>query len=199
VTGRNRQRFYTVFFTFVFVFPVALSYLNLAILRSSVAFGFSGVVMAFAGYLPLALADYAEANFDIGPRTSVGPLLFFLAVGLISALSVQSVVPDNATVFLGTSGLVIATLLSALLYGVSVYRHSTGFVRKLRQAAGYSGYFESGVVSLLLVFAIPFVGFPTDPSVGDGAVNLYVHLLGYALGFLVPYVAVELQTRVVEP
>jgi membrane associated rhomboid family serine protease len=197
VSGR-RQQFFTAFVTFLLVLPVLLSYLNLAILRSSVAFGFSGVVMAFAGYLPLALAAYADVHFDIGPRTSLAPVLFFLALGLIAALSVQSVVPDNATVFLGTSGLVIATLLSAVLYGVSVYQRGTGFVRKTRRAAARSGYFELAVTGLVLVFALPFVGFPTDPTLGDGAVNLYVHLLGYALGFLVPYVFTELRERAVD-
>lgn len=198
VANHHRQRFYTVFLTFVVVLPVVLSYMNLAILRSSVAFGFSGVVMAFAGYLPVALADAVDVHFDLGPRTSVAPMLFFLTFGVISVLSVQSVVPDNATVFLGTSGLVIATLLSALLYAVSISQRESGFVRKARNAVGVSGYFELVVVSLVLVFALPFVAFPADPTFGDGSVNLYVHLLGYALGFLVPYVTSELETRLID-
>ncbi len=198
VLSDDRQRFYTVFLTFVSVLPLFLSYMNLAILRASVAFGFSGIVMAFAGYLPLALADYAETTFDLGPRTSVGPMLFFLTLGPISALSVQPVVPDNATVLIGTSGLVLATVLSAALFGLSAYQQETGVVEKFRHATGQSGYFELGVVSIVLVFAVPFVGFPPDPSFGDGAVNLYVHLLGYALGFLVPYVTSEIQRRILD-
>lgn len=194
----ERTQFYATFATFVVVFPGVLSYLNLAVLRSSITFGFSGVVMAFAGYLPLALADCLDTCFDVGPRSSVAPMLVFLTLGLISALSVQSVVPGNSTVLLGTSGLVLAALLAALLYGVSAYEHGANFARNVRTAAGLSGYFELCVVALLLTFALPFVAFPTDPTVGDGAVNLYVHLLGYALGFLVTYATTELQARVLD-
>lgn len=196
VASDYRRQFYVVFFNFVLVLPVLLSYLNLSVLRSSVGFGFSGVVMAFAGYLPLALAEYAETQFDIGPRTAVAPVLFFLSLGLIAVLSVQSVVAENATVFLGTSGLVAATLLSALLYAVSVSSQGPNLTQKLRAAAGETGRFELGVAALVLVFGLPFVAFPTDPRLTDGAVNLYVHLLGYALGFLVTYVVTVLEFRV---
>jgi hypothetical protein len=48
----------------------------------------------------------------------------------------------------------------------------------------------------VLVFGLPFVAFPTHPRLTDSTVNLYVHLLGYALGFLVTYVVAELGVRV---
>lgn len=194
-SGR-RQRFYTVLVTVLLVFPVVLSYTNLAILRLSVSFGFSGLVMAFAGYLVVALADYLAVQFDIGPRASVGPMLFFLTLGLISALSVQSVVPENTTVVLGNSGLVAAALLSGLLYGLSVYQRGRNLRQRIREATRRSGYFEAAVLAGVLVVALPFVGFPATPTVAGSVLNLYVHLLGYALGFLVPYVTIQLQTRV---
>jgi membrane associated rhomboid family serine protease len=198
VASGHRQRFYTAFLTFVVVFPGLLSYLNLAVLRLSVGFGFSGVVMAFVGYLPLALAEYVDAQFGLGSPTTVGPILFFPTLGIISVLSVQSVVPENTTVVLGTSGLVVAALLSALLYGVSLAQRETDFVWKVRRTVRQAGYFELVVASLVLIFAIPFVGFPADPAFGDGSLNLYVHLLGYALGFLSTYVTAEVQSNVVD-
>lgn len=196
VASGRRRRFYTVFLTFVLAFPGVLSYLNLAIPRSATTFGFSGVAMAFAGYLPLALAEYAEFQFDIGPRTAVAPLLAFLSLGLIAALSVQSVVAENATVLLGTSGLVVATVLAALLYAVSLSDAQADFATKLATAAERTGHFELAVVGLVLVFGIPFVAFPADPNGTSTAVNLYVHLLGYTLGFLVTYVTSALGLRV---
>ncbi|WP_340100276.1 hypothetical protein [Salinibaculum salinum] len=198
VASGHRRQFYVVFLNFVLVLPALLSYLNLSVVRSSVGFGFSGVVMAFAGYLPLSLAEYAERRFDIGPRAAVAPVLFFLTLGIIAVLSVQSVVAENATVFLGTSGLVAATLLSALLYAVSAFNQGPGLLEKIRAAATDSGYFELGVVALVLVFGLPFVAFPTDPRLTDSSVNLYVHLLGYSLGFLVPFVAAELEVQVTD-
>lgn len=198
VVSGYRQQFYVVFFNFVLVLPALLSYLNLAVLRSSIGFGFSGVVMAFAGYLPLSLAEYVEAQFDIGPRTAVAPMLFFLTLSLIAVLSVQPVVTENTTVFLGTSGLVAATLLSALLYAVSVSSQGSSLVQKLRAAADNTGYFELGVAALVLVFGLPFVAFPTDPELAESAINLYIHLLGYALGFLATYVVTALEFRVTD-
>lgn len=196
VTSGYRRQFYVVFFNFVLVLPALLSYLNLSVVRSSVGFGFSGVVMAFAGYLPVALAEYARTQFDIGPRTAVAPVLAFLSLALIAVLSVQSVIVENTTVLLGVSGLVVATVLSAVLYAVSVSEREQNLTRKLRAAAGKTGYFELGVVALVLVFGLPFVAFPADPRGASSAVNLYVHLLGYALGFLVTYVVSELGVRV---
>ena len=196
VASGHRRQFHVVFVTFVLVLPALLSYLNLSVVRSAAGFGFSGVVMAFAGYLPLALAEYAEFQFDIGPRTAVAPLLAFLSLGLIAALSVQSVVAENATVLLGTSGLVVATVLAALLYAVSLSDAQADFATKLATAAERTGHFELAVVGLVLVFGIPFVAFPADPNGTSTAVNLYVHLLGYTLGFLVTYVTSALGLRV---
>jgi hypothetical protein len=196
VTSGYRRQFYVVFFNFVLVLPALLSYLNLSVVRSSVGFGFSGVVMAFAGYLPVALAEYAETHFDIGPRTAVAPVLAFLSLALIAVLSVQSVITENTTVLLGISGLVVATVLSATLYAVSVSERQPDLTGKLTRAAEKTGYFELGVVALVLVFGLPFVAFPADPQRASSAVNLYVHLLGYALGFLVTYVVAELGVRV---
>jgi hypothetical protein len=196
VTSGHRQQFYVVFFNFVLVFPTLLSYLNLSVLRLSVGFGFSGIVMAFAGYLPVALAKYAETHFDIGPRTAIAPVLAFLSLALIAVLSVRSVIAENTTVLLGVSGLVVATVLSAVLYAVSVSERQPNLRTNLIEATAKPGYFELGVVALVLVFGLPFVAFPANPSGASTAVNLYVHLLGYTLGFLVTYIVSEYGLRV---
>lgn len=196
VTSGHRRQFYVVFANFVLVFPAVLSALNLSVVRSAVGFGFSGVVMAFAGYLPVALAEYADTHFDIGPRTAVAPVLAFLSLALIAVLSVQSVVAENTTVLLGVSGLVVATLLSAVLYATSVSERHANVTATLADTADRTGYFELAVVALVLVFGLPFVAFPATPQRLNSSVNLYVHLLGYTLGFLVTYVVSEFGWRV---
>lgn len=190
VLSDTRRRFWIAFVTFVVVFPPVLSYLNLAIVRPTVGFGFSGVLLAFVGYFPVALADYAAENFDVGPREAVSPTLFFLGLALIAILSVRSVVPANRTVLLGTALLVVATLLSASLYlltNVDQDRSAVDF----RGVVGLSGYFELFLVAGALFVGMQFVAFPGDPIVGNGVVNLYVHLLGYALGFIATYVTIQ--------
>jgi hypothetical protein len=195
VTSGSRQRFYTAFLTFVVVFPFVLSYLNLAVARPAFAVGFSGVTMAFVGSLPFAVAESLDARFDVGPTTAVAPALFFLSLALISVLSVRSVIADDATVLVGISGLALAAVLSALLYAVVAYDRGEQFRAKLSAAAGAPGYFEVVVVGLLLFLALPFVAFPADPVTANGVLNLYVHLLGYALGFMVTYATAATATR----
>ncbi|MEF8781838.1 MAG: hypothetical protein V5A39_08565 [Haloarculaceae archaeon] len=198
VTSGSRQRFYTAFLTFVVVFPFVLSYLNLAVVRPAFAVGFSGVTMAFVGSLPFAVAESLDARFDVGPTTAVAPALFFFTLALISVLSVRSVIPEDPTVLLGISGLALAAVLSALLYAVVAYDRGEQFRAKLSAAAGAPGYFEVVVVGLLLVLALPFVAFPADPVTANGVLNLYVHLLGYALGFIVTYATAAATTRFFE-
>lgn len=195
VTAGNRRQFYTVFVTVIFVFPALLSYLNLAMLRPAVGVGFSGIVMAFVGYLPVALDRYLAVQFDIEPRHTVAPALFFFSLAIIAVLSVQSVIPENTTVLLGTGGLTLAALLSTLLYGLSIVEKSDQVRQKVRTALDRTGYFELGVVGLLMCLVLPFVAFPASPSVGGTTLNLYVHLLGYALGFMVTYVTDEVTDR----
>jgi membrane associated rhomboid family serine protease len=194
VLTNQRRRFWIVFVTFVVVFPPILSYLNLAIPRPSAAVGFSGVVLAFVGYLPIVIADYLEEELDVGPREMVAPMTFFLGLALIAVLSVQSVVPSNATVLLGISGLVVATLLCALLFWIATIEDGR-FRPQANLRAGVPGYLELLAVAVVLFVGIQFVAFPGDPTVSGGVVNLYIHLLGYALGFISVYSTLQVDAR----
>lgn len=186
VASGRRRRFYTVFLTFVLAFPGVLSYLNLAIPRSATTFGFSGVAMAFAGYLPIALADYLETRFGIGPATQLAPALFLSTLGLVSVLSVRSafdLVGGRAAL------LALAAALGALRYAL-VVAEGAALRARCRTLLGTPGAAELTAVAVALVFAVPFVAFPASPGQGASVLNLYSHLLGYALGFLVPFVTV---------
>lgn len=187
----TRRRFYAAFLLFLFVLPVVLSYLNLAFVRPAVGFGFSGVVMAFVGYLPIAVATYLEEWFDIGPRTDLAPVLFFGSLALIAVLSFRSVASDGRAVALATVALTAAAGLVALVYAAAVYDRTGGLLGKVRSALDAPGYVELAVVGVVLVFAVQFAAFPSNPSTGEGTLNLYTHLLGYALGFILVYAAVE--------
>jgi membrane associated rhomboid family serine protease len=195
VSSGSRRRFYTIFVTFLLVFPLMLSYLNLAVLRPAVALGFSGIVMAFVGYLPIALADYLDVNFDIGPQTASAPALFFFSLALVSLLSVRSVVPSNGTVLLGTIGLALAATLSALLYASQVVERADTVWSEIRSAVESPGYLDLLLFAVVLFLALLFVAFPADPTVDGGTLNLYTHFLGYALGFMTTYVTVETAGR----
>jgi hypothetical protein len=195
VVNRNRRRFYTAFVTFLLAFPFVLSYLNLAFFRPSVAFGFSGVAMAFVGYLPFALANYLDGVFDVGPASQVAPMLFLLSLICIAVLSVWSAPPASRPVVLSTVVSVLVATLSVLLYALAVYKRSSELQSKLRTVLRTPGYFELAVIATVLIFAIQFVAFPRDPSLEHGVLNLYVHFIGYSFGFLVIFTTVETANR----
>ena len=192
VAAGRRRRFHAVFATFVVVFPVVLSYLNLAIPRAASALGFSGVVMAFAGYLPFALATYLDDCFDIGPSWQLAPALSLAGLGLVAVLSVRSVF---ALVGGPAMGLALAALLGAVWYGLAVVERCSTLRADCRALLRTPGMAELTVAALVLVFTVPFVAFPARPSIGAATLNLYVHLLGYVLGFLVPFVTARVTAR----
>lgn len=191
VASGRRARFFAAFLTFVLVFPALLSALNLAVVRPTGGVGFSGVVMAFVGYLPLALADYLEARADVGPSGTVAPVLFFLGIALVAGLSVQSVQQDRATVLLGTAGLILTALLGALLYWLSTPDRAGDVFRKILRMSRRPGNAELFGFAAILFVSFFFVAFPPAAADGATAINVYVHLLGYALGFIATYATVE--------
>lgn len=191
VASRNRRGFYTAFVTFLFVFPFVLSYLNLAIFRPAVAFGFSGMAMAFVGYLPFALANYLDDMFNVGPANQTAPILFLLSLICIAVLSVQSAPSVGRLVVFSTIISVLVAVLSVLLYALTVYDQKDNLKSKLRAVLRTPGHFELAMSAVVLIFAIQFVAFPPDPSRGGSVLNLYIHFLRYALGFLVIFTTAE--------
>lgn len=177
----HRQRFYTAFVTFLVVFSVILSYLNLAIARPGVGLGFSGVLLAFVGFLPVALASYSGTHFEVRRPLNLAGILFFLGLALIAVLAVQSLL---------TYALAVAALLSAVLYLPS--RGVGGeFRARLRRAANRGGDFELAATAFCLFLVMPLVAFPVNLVSGDVFINVYIHLLGYALGFMTTYFTVQ--------
>ena len=82
LTAGRRRQFRAVFVALLVSSPILLSYLNLTIVRDGVTFGFSGVLMAYYGYLPLVLAEHAESRLALGRTRTVAPLLFFVGLEL---------------------------------------------------------------------------------------------------------------------
>lgn len=196
VMSNSRRLFYSSFLTLLFAFPFVLSYLNLAAFRPAVGFGFSGIVMAFVGLLPVFLARFLQTAFGIGPERDIAPMFFFIGMALSSILSVRSVIPENSFVLVASGGIALVAVFSAVLYALSAYRDGVSGRSKNWAAIGTAGYTELAAISLVLFLAFPFVAFPSSVSTGGSQLNLYIHLLGYALGFITVYTSVETADRV---
>ena len=186
VLGGRRRLFLTALATFLFAFPLVLSALNLAVPRNAIGFGFSGINMALLGLLPLLLWAYARERF--APDASVRPLpaVFFLLVGLIALLALPV-----STAGVGLAGLVTAGagLSIGIVYAVSADGGLGLPTRdRLRAVMSQPGYGDLFVAGSVLLVGYPVVGFPADPTGTGRVVNLYVHLLGFCLGFIGAFV-----------
>jgi len=206
VVNGQRQRFRVAFVSILLVCPALLSYLNLAIVRAGGSVGFSGVLMALYGYLPVAIARHAESTFGIGRERRTAPLLFFIGLTLISVLTLGAVLTYGVTIpYRGRTvpvtdvlvatlvGLIAALVLTVALYVLSAAGGRPALWATVRDAASRQGHFELGVAASVLFLALPLATFPVDPVVDGSVLNLYVHLLGYALGFIGTYATIVVE------
>ena len=183
--SERRRLFFTALVTYLGAFPFALSALNLAVPRDAIGFGFSGVNMALAGLLPILWYCYARDRFAPSASVTALPAVFFALVGWIALLALPV-----STDGVGVAGLAIgvAGALLALLYAASSdVRLPRPIRRHAKSVASSPGYGDLLAVGAVVAVGYPVVGFPPDPSGGGSVVNLYVHLLGFCLGFIGPF------------
>ena len=185
VLSGHRKRFWVAFATFLLAFPVALSYLNLAVARPGGTVGFSGITMAFVGLLPIALSGYLDMHLDIDGELDLASGLHFVGLALIAVLSLRS---------MPAYGIAVAALLAAVLCWSSLLDGDASVRSSLRAAARAPGYLELAAVGVVLFVGLPVAAFPVD-AVADGVLNLYAHLFGYALGFIATYATVQIARR----
>lgn len=196
VASGHRRRFHVAFVSLVVACPLLLSYLNLTIVRAGASVGFSGVLMALYGVLPIAITTYLDEEFDVGPLQKTAPLLFFTGIGLISVLTLGAVltrpvsvpvrgvvVPVTRVLVATILELVIALGLIVTLYGLSTAEDWQRLRQNLQEAVG-EREFDLVLLATGVFLAVPFATFPVDPIVAGGVLNLYTHLLGFALGFI---------------
>lgn len=189
VAAGRRTDFLAAFGVVLAAFPFALSVLNALFVRPSIGYGFSGLAMAFLGFLPVGLTAFVRERLLPGVALDHASLLFFVGSGIIALL----LVPASPVAFVGV---VVAVV------GVAVYVRSlwgaVGGSSGIRVAASRAGDAEAAATGVVVVLAAPFIAFPGRPAVaGDGYVlNVYSHFLGFCLGFLVPFVALRVADEV---
>lgn len=163
-------------------FPVALSLLNLAVPRDAVTYGFSGVNMALVGFLPIAIERDIEAKRGEPIDTTLLLAAFFLSM---SGIAVLAVPPSTLTFAVGTAGLALS-----ILFGGSFVRHERRLANsqdRWRTVAS-DPVVVVGIATWILLLA---TAFPQVVASGGSVTNVYVHFVGYALGFMTAYLAHE--------
>jgi len=178
--SNRRREFIITFSTFVFVFPFAISALNLALPRPRIGYGFSGIVMAFVGFLTLLAWEFIGTRLHSDVDTNQAPLLFFVVIAIIILWGIPVSSPASAALGLAVLGGSIQLRSLHRRLGPPI----TSIFRTFTAPPGYG---EIALSSLAIVVFIPFIAFPTAPAGNGEVINLYSHFLGYALGFQVPY------------
>jgi hypothetical protein len=184
-SGR-RRRFYAVAVVVLVAFPLVLSGLNVLLPRLRVGVGFSGVNLAFVGYLPHVLADRFKTKRPGWERSRAAllALLFFIGAAIVTARVAVSVYYTTQP---GLYWLVVAGA-GSLVAAVALTRPLVSCLRSQRGAATPVPLVVFG--SLLFVILMS-ISFPSVSAVDGGVVNLFLHFLGFSLGYIVPYVAFE--------
>ena len=182
--GGRRRAFLAVAVGVLAGLPLVLTGLGTAVIGRGIMAGFSGLSMAFVGVLPIALFGFLDDRLSSAVSVRDAPALFLAGVALVAVRAVP-----------GREGWFIATGAAALAvhYGVRVAK---GLERPVRPAAvawlARGGYLELALVAPVVFGLAIWAGFPTDPAREGSVVDLLGHVLGYGLGFLVPYVGVLL-------
>ncbi|MFO7925516.1 hypothetical protein [Natronomonas sp.] len=167
--------------TLAVVLPVALSFSNLAIPRNSVTYGFSGINMAIVGFLPVATTRYLERKLEHPLDTSLLLTSFFLSMSYVGVVAVPL---STVSVALAAASVVFGSIF-AIQFGRSV---SEALLSGDTRSNTFDATLLSGVIVWIVLLS---VGFPKIDATGDGVTNLYVHFMGYALGFTVSYLVHE--------
>lgn len=180
--------------TLLVAFPIALSGLNLAVPRDGVMYGFSGLNMALVGFLPAVIATYVGRRRDAAID---GVVLLVAFLG--SAVYVATIGTPRSGL---TDAVVLVALASVLVIGFARYlvgsdatgnRIGLGLGTETGTAAPsrFAGVDAPAVAAVVVWVVFLSIGFPETVAADGRVTNVYVHFLGYALGFITAYLAYE--------
>lgn len=182
IAANRRTQFFVVFTVFLLFLPFVLSAFNLVFPRAGIGVGFSGVIMAFLGYLPIVLTTLLGTQLDLSMNGIHSSWLFFFGFAIIAVAAVPG---------LYGIGIAVVAVLSGILFLLPV-------IEKVHQEGIQSetvGLFEAGSAEFLMVALVtfltyPIIAFPRDTTVIGGQINVYSHALGFCFGYLTTYVTV---------
>jgi hypothetical protein len=174
-----------VFAVILIVLPVPLSYLNLAIRRPGVGLGFSGLNMALFGFLVVEFAEYLDQYFTSHFGVENAPAFFFSVTAFVA-------VPHTDSIW-GQS-VVAVSVFAAVAYSMAFLLSYCPSIDGFKETVNKQGYFELLLVAGALSPAFVTIAFPRNPTTESGIVNIYIHLVGFCIGFIAVYIWVLLST-----
>jgi len=183
VLSGRRRLFLITFVTLLVAFPFALSAMQLVFPRERFVFGFSGINAGVVGLACFALPGYLGATVSARVNERYAPALLFFVVGLAALLSL----PERGFRFEVAAG---ALGLAAVYVAIGLYRQGVPTLSDVKTAVNAPGYFELAGAGFGLLVGYPFVAFQDAVVPQGGVVDVYVHVLGFCLAFIVVFVFV---------
>lgn len=174
--ARRRQSFLTAFVGFILLYPLGLSYANVVLGRSGIGYGFSGVVMSFVGFLPLALGWLIRQQYRSGAPIGLARLLFLSGLVVISFRAGSG--PDWLPIAQVATGVAFASVLVTLV-------RSRDRIQTLAEP-GLQPTQLLIVLGVILVIGLTY-GAVSPANQASRVPNLRVHLIGYVMGFIGPW------------
>ena len=189
VLSGRRRLFWTAFATVLVAFPFALSGLQLLFPRERLLLGASGLTAGIVGIAAFALVGYVRTTIAPGLDDEYAPAVLFFTAGLTALIALP------ARAWRLEIGLGALAVCGAYL-GVALSRQGLPDRRATQAALDRPGYVETAGAGVGLLVGYPFVAFQEAVVPGDAVVDVYVHLLGFALGFIVVFAFVFLQQAI---
>lgn len=181
IAADRRRSFFLGFALVLLAGPPLITAFDLAAFDHGVVLGFSGVAMGLVGFLPVAFGTYAEGRLGVPRGRHLGPALFFAGLGLVALRTVGGTAARVAVA-------AVAFLAAAFLLRASV--DALRIPRELPPGVGRREAELAGAAVVVFVAAL-LMGFPGGSATGAVVVNTYGHLLGYAIGFVGPYLVLR--------
>lgn len=185
ILSDRRQLFRGMFVTLLGVFPFALSGMQLLFPRQREVLGFSGLNAGLFGLLCVAWVAYIGHQFLETENNRYAPALLFVLSGVIALITL----PGRAwRLQIGAASISLGIGYVTLW----VRRGSHLQNAALRERFDRFGYAELAGAGLGLIVSYPFIGFREIVTLDTGVLDVYIHLLGFSLSFIVVFVYVEL-------
>ena len=185
ITNEHRSRFFATLFAVLLVLPIPLSYLTLAVPSLGVSIGFSGLNMALFGFVVVEFSAYLDEYFIDQFGVENAPAFFFLVTTFVA-------LPHAETRW--GYAITFGSLFLVLVYSVAFLWSFRPSLSGLRDAVNKQGYVELSVSTFVVMVVFVPIAFPQNPIVEEGIINLYIHFVGFCLGFIGVYIAILLTT-----
>lgn len=177
MAANRRMQFFTVYLVFHLSIPFALSGMGLIWGWTGFRIGYSGILMAFLGYLPIVLLEFVGTQFGLPVNQSRSSWLFLLIVAMAAFLALP---PFFAI------PVVVAALLYFLVFNLYIWRHfDFGLLSDFSKRLSVPGNIELVIIGGIVAFFYPFIAFSNNLVGAMGTLNVYTHGLGLCLGYLI--------------